>query len=180
MKKLGTHNSLSYLPCQWWLRPFAWMGRCQSLTLLEQYRMGVRYFDIRVKYVKGKTVSGHSLLTYDVDIENVLYLLDNYGDCIVRLFLENSWFNPSEHFEDFMSDIQKWQRMYTKTKFVEGGCRFSYRSFITDNVPVRNCYWMLGDKLEIPYPKRFAIENNRKFHHYDNNETYSIYDYIQY
>lgn len=180
MKLLGTHNSLSYLPCQWWLRPFAWIGRCQSLHLAEQYQEGVRLFDIRIKYVNGKAVSGHGLMTCNVNIDTVLTFLNTRTDkCIVRLFLENSKRNPEKHFERFANDIEKWKESYGNIRFVEGGCRYQYRQLISDNVSIRHCYWQKGYTL-IPYPKGYAEEHNHIFHRSDNDINYSMYDFIEY
>lgn len=180
MNKLGTHNSLSYLKPQWWLRPFNWIGKCQSLNLAEQYQKGVRYFDIRVKYANGKAVSGHGLLTYDINIEIPLMFLDNRKEqCVVRIYLENSKFNPTKDFERFAEDIKKWQEEYKNIRFVEGGCRYAYKRFIEDKVDFRDCYWKKGYTL-LPYPKGYAKANNKAKHKDDNEKEFSIYDFIEY
>lgn len=179
MKKLGTHNSLSCLPCQWYLRPFAWVGKCQSLDIAEQYKKGVRWFDIRIKYVNDRTISGHGLLTYKVDMESVFAWFNQHIDCIVRLYLENSKNNPEKHFDRFAKDIKVWRNKYKNIRFVEGGCRFQYRQFIEDNVFARHCYWSKGDTL-IPYPRGWAEENNHRFHGGDNEDIFSVYDFIEY
>lgn len=177
---LGTHNSLSYFPCQWYLRPFAWIGKCQSLNLAEQYQKGVRYFDVRVKYVNDKAVSGHGLLTYAINIEIPLMFLNNRKEqCIVRLFLENSYFNPTKHFERFAKDIKVWKDKYKNIRFIEGGCRFVYKQFIEDKVPANHYYWSKGDTL-IPYPRWYAKRNNAKYHVKDNKKEYNIYDFIEF
>lgn len=46
---LGSHNSMTYLPITGWGRVLRPWVRCQSLTLMEQYKRGVRYFDIRIR-----------------------------------------------------------------------------------------------------------------------------------
>lgn len=176
---LGTHNSLSYLPCQWYLRPFAWVGRCQSLTLEKQYAKGIRWFDIRVKYIGGEALSGHGLLTYNVSIPAVLNYLNRKKDCIVRLYLENSKRNPTKFFKNFAADIANWQRAYSDIRFVEGGCRYAYKRFIEDDVPAEHRYWHKGDTI-IPYPKWFAKRNNPVNHLQDNEYKYTVYDFIQY
>ncbi len=51
---LGSHNSMTYLPLTGWSRILRPWVRCQSLTLMEQYNAGVRYFDIRIRLVNGK------------------------------------------------------------------------------------------------------------------------------
>lgn len=187
--KLGTHNSLSYMRCQWWLEPFAWIGRCQSMTIKEQFLYGVRYFDIRVKFVNGVAKSGHGLLTYDILIDDVLGLLQWYytkigkgkEEVIVRLFLENSKHNPTLYAKEFMMCIEKWKEKYPELTFIEGGCRYDYKSYIDYNIPVRVCYaeyWK--KKLCIPWPKHWAKKHNKGLHEGDNSRQYSVYDYIQY
>lgn len=44
---LGSHNSLSYLPIK---NKWNLFMRCQNHTLNEQYNLGVRLFDIKVRY----------------------------------------------------------------------------------------------------------------------------------
>ena len=178
MKKLGTHNSLSYLPCQWYLRPLAWVGKCQSLTLEKQYAKGVRWFDIRVKYVDGEPLSGHGLLTYNVNIDTVLSFLNNRNDkCIVRIYLENSKFNPTKYFKYFENDVKAWVEKYKNIQFTEGGCRYQYRKILPDPINPQDCYWKKGKGF--PYPKGFAKRHNAANHKNDNTEKYSIYDFIE-
>lgn len=177
MIKLGTHNSLSYLPCQWYLRLFSWIGKCQSLNIEEQYKKGVRFFDIRIKYVNGKTMSGHGLLTYKVDIENILEWLNSKYDCTVRLFLENNKKNPTKDFNRFENDIKNWISKYKNIVFTEGGCRYNYKRFINDKLKFDECYWKFGYTL-IPYPKYWAKHNNYRLHHGDNEIKFRVYDFI--
>lgn len=183
MIKLGTHNSLSYHKCQWWLRPFSWIGKCQSLTIEEQYKLGVRYFDIRVKYTKeGKAISGHGLLTYNINVEAILYQLHQKRDkdIVVRLFLENSKSNPRKDDKFFQRDVELWTEGFFNLTFVEGGCRYDYKTFIPQNISVRNCYaeyWKM--KFCIPNPKKWAKEHNEDLHKDDNKDEFSIYDFIE-
>jgi hypothetical protein len=97
---LGTHNSLSFNKPQWWLRPFAWMARCQSLDIENQWKAGARYFDIRVKVKEGRLVSGHGLMTYDINVIEQLYILEelarmNNETCYIRFIMESN--NNKEH-----------------------------------------------------------------------------------
>ena len=47
---LGSHNSLSYLsPMKWYMIPFHFMAKCQSVDYKTQYeKYGIRLFDIRL------------------------------------------------------------------------------------------------------------------------------------
>lgn len=91
---LGTHNSLSFNKPQWWLRPFAWMAKCQSLDIESQWKAGARYFDIRVKVKGDRLVSSHGLMTYDIDVIEQLYTLDKLAGkskeaCYIRFVMES-------------------------------------------------------------------------------------------
>lgn len=93
---LGSHNSLSYLPCRkWWMYLINWAAKCQSKTLSEQFHDGVRYFDIRLKWddKKENWVIAHGLIEYKGNIRKVLETLDSLADfynkkLYVRFLLE--------------------------------------------------------------------------------------------
>ncbi len=92
---LGSHNSLTYLPCRkWWMYLINWAAKCQSKNLYEQYHSGVRYFDIRVRFdKKGKPVIAHGLVEYKGVAENYICILNeiakHYKDKVyVRFVLE--------------------------------------------------------------------------------------------
>lgn len=79
---LGSHNSLSYLPCRkWWMYLINWAAKCQSKTLSEQFHDGVRYFDIRLKWNDKKEdwVIAHGLIEYKGDIRKLLKTLDSFA-----------------------------------------------------------------------------------------------------
>ena len=90
---LGSHNSWSYLPPKkWWLRPFAFMAKCQKVSIRQQYEnFGVRCFDLRIRYTKWKLQVVHGFMVYNI---NTLQLLDDLeylnskGDCFVRVVHE--------------------------------------------------------------------------------------------
>ena len=92
---LGSHNSLSYLPCRkWWMYLINWAVKCQSKTLSEQFHDGVRHFDIRLKWDdKEGWVIANGLIEYKGNIRRVLETLDSLADyydekLYVRFLLE--------------------------------------------------------------------------------------------
>ena len=89
---LGSHNSWSYLPVKrWWMKPIAFMARCQNIDIRKQYEMGVRCFDLRIRYVKWKLQVAHGIIVYDITEEQLmddLEFLDSKGDCMVRILHE--------------------------------------------------------------------------------------------
>lgn len=91
---LGSHNSWSYLkPKKWWMRPFAFVARCQSKSIVEQYTTyGVRCFDLRVRWNdNGEMVIAHGLMEYKYTREMLdadLRWLNAKKDCYVRVLHE--------------------------------------------------------------------------------------------
>ena len=90
---LGSHNSLSYLPVKkWWMKPLAFTARCQRVDIKSQYDLGVRCFDIRVRYDKdGNLIVAHGIIEYAIKEYELLRLLswiDTKGDCMVRVLNE--------------------------------------------------------------------------------------------
>lgn len=92
--KLASHNTMTYLPVkQWWLKPFAWMAKCQSKELYDQHKAGAIIYDFRVKpiikfdelnmpYIEWQF--GHGLITYKLDekfhdVYKVFSALDSYA-----------------------------------------------------------------------------------------------------
>ena len=91
---LGSHNSWSYLPPRrWWMRPIAFMARCQHADIRTQYeKYGVRCFDLRVRFNKyGQGVVCHGIVEYCFTASKIyedLAWLETKGDCYVRVINE--------------------------------------------------------------------------------------------
>ena len=71
---LGSHNSLSYLPPKkWYMKPFHFMARCQSVDYVKQYEeYGIRLFDIRLWFnEKGEIEVRHGLFVFNIDIKGI-------------------------------------------------------------------------------------------------------------
>lgn len=93
--KLGSHNTFTYLPAKrWWMKIFAITARCQRVDLMEQYELGVRLFDLRVRFDKnGAMVICHGLIEYQCQFSRLLLILDEInkkGDCYMRIVLETA------------------------------------------------------------------------------------------
>ena len=147
---IGSHNSMSYLPVrQWYLKPFWWMARCQSKTLMEQFcTYEVRLFDIRVRFdKKGDLVFAHGPIEFkgSLDLSHLNYYPERTGRPIyVRLILESN--KPmkdqelqEEHFRYFCEDIQK---EYPNITFFGGNRKYDWKEiyhFDTD-VQLKDLY----------------------------------------
>lgn len=90
----GSHNSWSYLPVRkWWMRPIAFMARCQSVDIKTQYEQyGVRCFDLRVRFNKyGHGIVAHGCVEYCYTASKIyedLAWINEKGDCYVRVIHE--------------------------------------------------------------------------------------------
>lgn len=91
---LGSHNSWSYLPVRkWWMKPIAWIARCQSVDIKTQYeKYGVRCFDLRVRFNEyGLGVVAHGIVEYCYTASKIyedLAWLNGKGDAYVRVIHE--------------------------------------------------------------------------------------------
>lgn len=103
---LGSHNSLSYLPCKrWWMYLINWAAKCQSKTLNEQFHNGAKYFDFRIRFKDEKPIIAHGLIEYkgniDYMVANLNYFAEYFKETIyLRFVLE---YNKIP--EDFASQI---------------------------------------------------------------------------
>lgn len=89
---LGSHNSLTYLPCRkWWMYLINWAAKCQSKTLNTQFHDGAKYFDFRVRFKDGKPVIAHGLIEYKGNIghmvANLNYFAEYFGETIYLRFV---------------------------------------------------------------------------------------------
>lgn len=103
---LGSHNSLTSLPCRkWWMYLINWAAKCQSKTLNTQFHDGAKYFDFRIRFKDGKPVIAHGLIEYkgniDYMVANLNHLAEYFRETIyLRFVLE---YNKIP--EDFASQI---------------------------------------------------------------------------
>lgn len=87
---IGSHNTMSYLPIvNWWQR---WQKRwccCQSKNIEEQYALGVRFFDIRVRYINNAWHFVHNKIDFDkVDYNVFQFLSDQKELSYIRFILD--------------------------------------------------------------------------------------------
>lgn len=172
--KLASHNSLSYYPPQWWVVPFNWMARCQSLTIEQQYERGVRLFDIRVKIVNSEAYSGHGVATYKVDFDEIFEFLNRKGDCTVRIIQERG---GDDHFILFVETLM-W--LYPHIEYVGGQRKRDWKKMVDLPEPDFNhLYWKHEKWWMIPYPYLYAKKHNKENMRYLNDRSWSMFDFIE-
>lgn len=128
--KLGTHNSMSYLPPKkWYMYPFRFMAKCQSKSIEEQYKLGARMFDLRIHYDKNDMPEfRHGSMAFKGNVEEVLKLLNRKRNkCYIRLLLETK--NNKDLFRQqilFIKDCERWESEYKKLIFFCGRRKFDW------------------------------------------------------
>lgn len=91
MTQIISHNSHTYMkPAKLWMKAINWTAKCQDKTIEQQYDMGIRFFDIRIRYNNNGTVKlVHGLVEYKGSFENVMNFLSSKGDCTLRIMLDD-------------------------------------------------------------------------------------------
>lgn len=85
----GTHNSFTYLRAKSLiLEKLSFIWRTQNKTIDEQLRLGVRYFDIRVRRSKNKWVLCHGLVDFKYSFYHLCEILILFRNDRVRIILE--------------------------------------------------------------------------------------------
>lgn len=184
---LASHNSLTYNNPQWYLRPFAWIGRCQDLNIDEQYAYGVRYFDIRVKFDGIIAISGHGFLTYHVCIDDILRKIEMFNEtCIVRITLEDSKASYSDKTK-FKIACEYWESVFANTIFTGGYQKgtwehlYQFTRHPQKDIKVIEEFWLFKEIGIYPYIKYYAKlynSKNKEIHKYSN--YYVMVDFIEY
>lgn len=175
--KIGTHNTMTYLkPKKWYLYPFRFIARCQSLSIKEQYDLGVRIFDIRITYdKKGRVEFRHGLIAYKGDVYDTLAWLNSHNVPIkIRILLEEGKESPEKEFL-FIRDLNRFQIIYPNLSFYEGRRKFDWKQLVKlPNLDVTQIVSsMQGNKIDDLWPWLYA-----KLHNKENLEKYKYKEYI--
>lgn len=171
--KLASHNSLSYYLPQWWVVPFNFMSKCQSLTIEQQFKKGVRLFDIRVKIVCNEIYSGHGIATYKVNFNEIFQFLNEKGGCTVRIIQERGGDNL------FIEFVKKIKVLYPDIEFVGGQRKRDWVKMVDLPEPyIRHFYWMHKKWWMIPFPFLYAKRHNKENQRYLNDQVWSMFDFV--
>ena len=99
VKYLGTHNSGTSSKLVWWQRPFGYLlnltCRCQNLSIEDQLKNFVRFFNIQVTYYKNEWVFSHGFCIYTGKMYDAISKMVQYAtpECPVyfHLFLDKNF-----------------------------------------------------------------------------------------
>lgn len=157
---IGTHQSLTYAkPLQWYYKPFHFIARCQKRDYKEQYDLGVKLFDIRIKPYKGTWHVAHGNMIFDIDLYEVLRFLNEKKDCIVQLSLEYNK-EPKDSntiVEAFIRESQNLVDSYSNIKFFGFGTKWNWNKVYSyQNEPKIKILQLVssttGNRLDDWYP----------------------------
>lgn len=189
---LGSHNSWTYLPTKkWWMKLLSFTARCQNISIQEQYNLGVRCFDLRVKFTKeGFLKIAHGLIEYKystLDLCKDLEWLNKQSDVVyIRVLHEirkkKEYTKESvEYFRDFLiqsenyfknlkfwcgRNLYNWNIDY-KFSF-EPTCEDAYASTTTPNY------------LDDWWPWLYAFINNKKILNKGTDKDILLIDFVNY
>lgn len=125
---LGSHNSWTFAKSNWLIPPF-W-ARCQKLDIKDQYELGVRVFDLRLRWNKKTNKWGvsHGKTFFNALYEDDLKWLDFKGDAYVRVMLEyNSKPKCSEEIEQgFIEKCRSLEFAYPNIRFWGGNVKYDF------------------------------------------------------
>lgn len=181
--ELGTHNSMTYLkPKKWYLYPFRFVAKCQSMTLEDQYNSGIRLFDIRVTYDRNGTPEfRHGLMAYKGDVYNYLNWLNDRKEPIkIRLILEIK--KPDYLIEIFfIKDCERFKELYPNLTFYEGRRKCDWKQIVT--LPTLNVEQPVSsmdgpNKLNDLWPWLYAKKHNAESRVKYKDAEYVLMDFI--
>lgn len=181
---VASHNTFTYLtPTKWWAKIINFAARCQSKTIDEQYKAGVRFFDIRIKNLSLGTSAyaydyGHTVTTYKSTYLRVTTMIRRYSDCGFRIINEDS--KNKELFREFCKMlISKYPANISQCiegrdtwKVVAKGDYPNY-AYIINYSRKTNHWWQFGirwpwvESMQFPRPTQQEYEDTTKLYWYD-------------
>ena len=168
---LGTHNSCTSYPVKgFWEKLIRWTAKCQGLSIQEQYDLGARYFDIRIRPGKRGITVWHGVVEFEVDLREIFEYLNTKGNCIVRLVLENRKWERGKKLETMIGWLESvhkvLKRDYPMIEWYTVGSKnpwnLIYTNPNTEIVINHNYKMILGWSVLIPWPKFWAKWGKKK------------------
>lgn len=151
MAKIGTHNSGTGEKgsglLSWLVTPFS---KCQSKTLVEQYKAGCRYFDIRVKEKGNKLYLAHGLWRSEKTVHQALRDLFRVVDDKVYLMITYE----GRGYSDKLLELQEW-------------IKWDYPCAVVTSLNIKKPVWKCIKVLEdIPVVQYFKCLDGSTWHTY--------------
>lgn len=172
IKYLGTHNSGTGERLIWWQRPFKYIlqpfARCQSRTIEEQLKDGIKWFNLQITYYKGQFMFSHGFCIYDYPVDRAIINIKNKAtkECpiYITISLDKNFITVQnkEKFYDYIETIKEYCSRNENLKLIyatiEGG--ITEWVYINNDIKINRSehYWTsswsktksLKDKIPLP------------------------------
>lgn len=164
MKKIATHNSCTGEKGYGLRRLFSIFACCQDKTISEQYSLGVRYFDIKVKLTERGLVAANGLWESERSVQSILKELNILAkDSEEPCYYSITFYGSRAEIDKY---IKSWLGAYKNLKLTHAFVTEPYSHIIKQKELVY-CeehyetfkYWEWKKWLPIPYLWH-KIENN--------------------
>lgn len=178
MKKIATHNSCTGEEGYGWTRLFTLFSKCQNKTLIEQYRAGVRYFDIRIRHTKRGLIAACGLWQSDKTVYTLLKELyvEANEPCYISITYEGK-----KPYWDCSALINNWKNLFPIFIFTYFAVKKPKWEILKSykNIPVLPYYKILDFRswhtlIPIPIFWKKIYYNKVKF----NNKVFKMVDFI--
>ena len=131
--KLGSHNTMTYLKPQWWVRPFSFMAKCQNRSLKSQIQCGAELFDLRVVFEDGVPHFAHGVAIYrELDVYSTICMLELYS--MIHFHETGEYFyvriinEHNEHFKEFVRFCREIEHDFPHLRFFGGNNKKDWRT----------------------------------------------------
>lgn len=198
--KLASHNSFTYAkPKGLFSKLFCFAGRCQTLSVYEQYKFyDVRMFDLRI-FPKGDGyVVQHGPITFDssglleaLDYFNTMALLGE-EDIYIRVLLEQNTLkkNQAEIDDKFIKICENFEKRYPHLKFICGRRKCDWKvifEFKYNEPTITELYssvtnlfkWKFLRKIDDLFPCLYAFFMNKKNLKKEYDTEFLMIDFIE-
>lgn len=133
MKKIATHDSVTGEKpknlLSWLMIPFA---RTQSKTIKEQYEVGCRMFDIRVRYVNSVLYCAHGLFVTRRTLYSIIEEINQFGEsCYVSITYEGRLPTLNDQ-DDFIKEITTYKKVFRKILWGEIAVKYTNKDLKVD------------------------------------------------
>ena len=188
---IGSHNSWTYnRPKKWWMKLISFTAKCQSLNIEEQYNLGVRCFDLRLKFDNdGSAKIYHGIIEYDYTSLQLLKDLAwlNLRDDIVYIRIlhevrtKNEYTDKSKNY--FIYHIEQFKKYFPNLKFWCGRNLYNWRkdyNFGDDPTCEEKYASVCNPKIDDLCPWIYARINNKKIVKEGTDKDILLIDFVEY
>lgn len=192
-KILSSHNSFTYLPVKkWWMRLLNFAAKCQRLNIIEQYNIGVRAFDFRIRFDKNKNlIVAHNIIEYKITKEEIISIFEKLNiltqneDIYIRIIHEvrNKKQKEKSDIKEFQKFCANIENKYSNLKFYCGRDllkEYNEDYHFKNNPTVAEYYASVRPPkiLDDWFPWIYAKINNKKLKRIQFNEDILMLDFV--